>query len=44
MLDDEIKFNAVGNGNAMITIFGVAVFVGLNGAVGTLASQAIGAN
>jgi Na+-driven multidrug efflux pump len=44
LLNDEVKLAAVGLGNAFIIIFGLGVFVGLNGAVGTLASQAIGAN
>ena len=41
-LGDTDKLAGVGIGNATITIFGVAVFVGLNGALGTLASQSVG--
>ena len=41
-LNDPDKLAGVGIGNATITIFGVAIFIGLNGALGTLASQAVG--
>ena len=37
-LNDPIKLAGVGLGNAFIMIFGIAYFVGLNGAIGTLAS------
>ena len=42
-LNDDKKLAGVGLGNSVIMIFGCAFFVGLNGALGTLASQAVGA-
>ena len=42
-LGDDKKLTGVGFGNALISIFGIAFFTGLNGALGTLVSQAVGA-
>jgi len=37
-LNDDKKLAGVGIGNALILIFGIAFFIGLNGALATLAS------
>jgi len=38
MLDDEKKLDAVGLGNTIINLFGIAFFLGLNGALSTFVS------
>lgn len=42
-LNNEAKLAGAGLGNTFIDIFGMAIWMGLDGAISTLVSQAIGA-
>ena len=42
-MKDDTQTAAVGLGNAIITLFGIAILLGLNSALNTFASQAYGA-
>jgi len=42
LLDRKTELVAVGLANSIINLFGIGFFIGLNGALGTFASQSIG--
>ena len=44
LMQDNIQQDAVGLGNTIISLAGIAVFTGLNNALNTFSSQAFGAN
>ena len=42
--DTDAKIGAIGLGNVVIAMFGVASYIGLNGALNALTAQAFGSN
>jgi len=43
-LDDSALLAGVGMGNTILSVFGISLFLGLNGALETLVAQAYGSN